>query len=96
MFHFKIFLLFAVVFSPIPSAASGFEDNFDDGDMAGWLFNGINPGPWSAASGEMQSASIQTEHMGGEEGCPGAALIGGIVTPDQYQFRRVNRSHYMG
>lgn len=59
MLRFKILLFFMVVLIPVYCAAAGFEDNFDDGDMAGWSFEGINPGPWSAASGEMQSASTQ-------------------------------------
>lgn len=79
-------LLYAAVFPAISMAAPSFEDDFDDGDMVGWSFDGINPGPWSAASGEMQSASTQTEHVPASSGGPGAALISGLVTPDRFSF----------
>jgi len=78
-------LLLAVIF-PAISSAKNFEDNFDDGDMAGWSFSGTNPGPWSAASGEMQSASTQTPHLALTENSPGAALISGVITPDRFSL----------
>jgi hypothetical protein len=82
-----ITLLFcAAVFPTTSIAAPGFEDDFDDGDMVGWSFDGINPGPWSAASGEMQSASTQTDHVPANLGGPGAALISGIVTPERFSL----------
>ena len=81
-----MFLLFTAIFPTISCAAPSFEDNFGDGDMVGWTFDGINPGPWSAASGEMQSASTQTEHVPVSLGGPGAALISGIITPDRFSL----------
>lgn len=86
MLRYIMLLFFAVIFPALSGATSVFEDNFDDGDMAGWSFEGINPGPWSAASGEMQSASTQTEHIPATEDSPGAALIIGIVTPDHFSL----------
>ncbi len=86
MLRYITLLLFTAIFPTISSAASSFEDNFDDLDMAGWSFDGINPGPWSAASGEMQSASTQTDHVTAAEGGPGAALISGVVTPDRFSL----------
>ena len=85
MLRFKILLLLATIYPAISSAAN-FEDNFNDGDMAGWSFSGINPGPWSAASGEMQSASTQTAHVGNAPDSPGAALITGMVTPHRFSL----------
>jgi len=63
-----------------------FQDNFNDMNTAGWLFDGIDPGPWSASSGEMQSASSQTNHVSAPNGGPGAALIDGIVTPNHFSL----------
>ena len=84
--RFLVLLLFMAIFPTISSATSSFEDDFDDGDMAGWTFDGINPGPWSAVSGEMQSASTQTDHVPVNLGGPGAALISGVVTPDRFSL----------
>ena len=86
MLRYITLLFFAVIFPTISSAAPVFEDNFDDGDMAGWSFDGINPGPWSATSGEMQSASTQTIHVTAADGSPGAALISGIITPEHFSL----------
>lgn len=76
--HLTLFF-FLMIFSTISGTASGFEDNFDDGDMAGWSFDGMNPGPWSEAFGEMQIASIQTGHVPVADDSPGVDLISEIV-----------------
>ena len=86
MLRYIILPLLAVICPAISSATTVFEDNFDDGDMAGWSFEGINPGPRSAASGELQSASTQTDHVPAAGGGPGAVLISGIVTPDHFSL----------
>ena len=86
MLRYLTLLLFTVIFPTVSNAASSFDDNFDDGDMAGWSFDGINTGPWSAVSGEMQSASTQTVHVPADQGGPGTALISGVVTPDRFSL----------
>ena len=86
MLRYIILSWLAVIFPTISSAATIFEDNFDDGDMDGWSFDGIDTGPWSAVSGEMQSASTQTVHVPADQGGPGAALISGVVTPDRFSL----------
>lgn len=85
MRHFLMIFFFAAIFPSISNATVIFEDDFNDGDMVGWEFSGINPGPWSAATGEMQSASTQTAHIPAPDG-PGAALISGIVTPAHFSL----------
>lgn len=84
----RVIACLLMVFGTISTAGAVviFEDNFNDGDTAGWSFDGINPGPWSASSGEMQSASTQTPHVPVSSGGPGAALVDGIVTPDHFSL----------
>lgn len=86
MLRYFALVFFVVIFPANSSAATVFEDDFDDGDMVGWSVDGINPGLWSAVSGELQSASSQTSHVPADQGAPGAILITGIITPEHFSL----------
>jgi len=86
MQRFITLFLVTVLLPSMANANIIFADDFTDGNMVGWVFSGINPGPWSAVTGEMQSASTQTAHVPSASGGPGAAIIVGITTPEHFSL----------
>ena len=76
----EVLLCSFVLLLPINSMATTiFNDDFSDGNTAGWTFYGNDSGAWSGASGRLNHNA-----PAGYDGTVEFAIIDGITTPDKF------------
>ena len=65
-----------------------FSDDFEDGDMVGWTFQGVNTADWSVVNGRL----IHNAASGNAGGPLATGVIAGLSTPEAFRLEADVRS----